>query len=67
MVQSVSQDTENKDQLANPDQADNKKVQKSFQNGHGSLDYYNDPLYIRFQEYKLLKKRTRQIELHKCW
>ena len=67
MVQSVSQDTENKDQIANPDQADNKKVQKSFQKGHGSLYYYNDPLYIRFQENKHLKKRTRQIELHKCW
>jgi hypothetical protein len=40
-----------------------KKSNKTF----GSCDYFNDPLYIRFQEYKLLRKRTQEIESQTLW
>ena len=47
----------------------NKKVEKPSKKSSNrtSVDYYNDPLYIRFKEYNLLKKRTQQIESQNFW
>ena len=46
-----------------------KKVEKPSKKSSNrtSVDYYNDPLYIRFKEYNLLKKRTQQIESQNFW
>ena len=38
-----------------PRPTSSKKSNKKFD----SCDYFNDPLYIRFQQYKLLRKRTK--------
>ena len=45
---------------------DKGKQVATFSTKSRSVDYFNDPLYIRFEEYTLLKKRTiRQMEMQK--